>query len=92
MKVKHNGHELNVIVSKKPFAEYVEFYEMDGEWYASLETYFPDNPLLGAIWIETGGTKEELAALIPNILKKTDRFYDVKIGRFTTKYQMYELV
>ena len=92
MKVKHNSRELNVIVGKDPFAEYVEFYEMDGEWYASLETYFPDNPLLGAIWIETGGTKEELAALIPNILKKTDRFYEVKNGHFTTRYNMYEII
>ena len=92
MKVNHNGHELNVIVGKDSFAEYIEFYEMDGELYAYLGTNFSDNLLLGAIWIETGGTKEELATLIPNILKKTDRFYEVKNSHFTTKYQMYEII
>ena len=93
MKVNYNGLELTVFVSREPFAEYVSFYEMDGELYIDLQTNFSDNPLLGAIWIEAGGIKEELAALIPNILKKTDRFCTVSNCRqFSTKYNLYEII
>lgn len=92
MKVNYNGRELEVIVNKQPFAEYVDFYDVDGELYASLGTNFSDNLLLAAIWVQVGGIQEELAAIIPNILKKTDRFCGTSCREFTTRYNMYEII
>lgn len=53
----------------------VLFYLVDenGETYVDLNTTLETNKLLDAIWVKKGDIEEQIADLLPNLFKKTDR-------------------